>query len=399
VEYFVGKGAWTLQSEGHLESVEVGFSGYNGRHTFYSDSSLDTFFEIQRFWVRNLRPSSDAMEFFDPTVVLTPQLDNEEPCIRCGQPFRAEENSPTSCNFHAHPDGTMGEFKLLDAIIDSPKSRRRLKRQSSSESEFSLQKVPMWTCCGSPNQNSPGCASRPHTSNEMMLTVRADLLPTAIIGNSEVAVIHLMEIGLFPGFPHTLIIQVTRTLADLINKYFLISVQEGEFDDEGKNLSTPLVSDVTPTSFSTKDKNVMLLGGSTPYLSTPITSPLPPLPNSTNTAETPKTPSRKSLFGKMFGSGRRKGKGETDGDEEAVSKSNHRRNPSEDDDISYSQPSSSNLYQHNQNNQQQQLTSVVSERMECIYVNYIRVGVISVQVSSSGFPVNIDKFDHDFIII
>ncbi|KAJ1439175.1 hypothetical protein B484DRAFT_444142 [Ochromonadaceae sp. CCMP2298] len=51
-------------------------------------------------------------------LVLMPILSETEHCARCGAAFLLEENSPSACTFHANQDGDPGEFKRFTALDD-----------------------------------------------------------------------------------------------------------------------------------------------------------------------------------------------------------------------------------------------------------------------------------------
>jgi hypothetical protein len=82
-------------------------------------SRISSLFEIQRFWARNLDPSSDSKKFEDPTGVVIPILEQKDICTRCGVEFAAEDNDMQSCTYHGDDEGNPGEYKervIIDEI-------------------------------------------------------------------------------------------------------------------------------------------------------------------------------------------------------------------------------------------------------------------------------------------
>lgn len=145
--------------------------------------------------------------------VLRPELEEAEPCARCGAKFILEENSGTACCFHADGDGNIGEF-----VVNS-------NDQTSG--------VPAWTCCGHTDQKAKGCVCRPHICKEMMLSVRAQATPCILVDDTvEITILPSLEIAFFPGSSYYYLnMKLTRALADVLHTYFSMQVTDSNDKD------------------------------------------------------------------------------------------------------------------------------------------------------------------------
>jgi len=49
VQYCVGRGTWRVKAEdgARLDSVEVGFVGFSGQHTYFRDGSTDSIVQVK----------------------------------------------------------------------------------------------------------------------------------------------------------------------------------------------------------------------------------------------------------------------------------------------------------------------------------------------------------------
>lgn len=192
--------------------------------------SIDTMLEVQRFWAedRNVEAVSSLTapsfhgisdlqtealllasqkglteESKDKKFILMPYLDTNEPCFRCGSTFKTENNPSDACVFHECSDGTRGDFAEVGS-----RNGNKPKR---------------WTCCGSLDESDPGCCARPHACKEMMFTFRAEASPSVRVGNIDIALYKTMEISVFPGASYDLKLLITRNLLDVVHNYFSIS--------------------------------------------------------------------------------------------------------------------------------------------------------------------------------
>ena len=118
-------------------------------------------------------------------------------CDQCGQNFDHSNNDLNSCLFH------LGQY------------------------EYGV-----WTCCKSAHGNAPGCKSGPHSGKERAAVIRVESLPQIVNGLSLYS--HF-EVNLFPGIPHTLMIQISKSMSHLLKLYFFV---EEDHDEEFDALST-----------------------------------------------------------------------------------------------------------------------------------------------------------------
>jgi hypothetical protein len=186
--------------------------------------------------VSSSRPSPDSIVFLDPTSIVKSVLGNERsPCGRCDQFFNPSKNDLNSCVFH------IGQY-----IYGK------------------------WTCCKSSNATAPGCKTGPHSGKERAAVIRVETLPRTVDG---ISLYSHFEVNLFPGIPHKLVLQISKSMSRLLMSYFFVE------DDNDDDIDTMLtVSDdasATSDSFSTQvefspkpisKKKAMLIGGKgTPY--------------------------------------------------------------------------------------------------------------------------------------
>jgi hypothetical protein len=144
--------------------------------------------------VSSLKPSPDSIAFLDPTSVVRSILGNERSaCDQCGQFFDHSNNNLNSCVFH------LGQYDYG-----------------------------VWSCCKSANAHAPGCKSGPHSGKERAAVIRLESLPQIVNGLSLYS--HF-EVNLFPGIPHTLMIQISKSMSHLLKSYFFVEeYHDEEFD-------------------------------------------------------------------------------------------------------------------------------------------------------------------------
>lgn len=145
------------------------------------------------------------------SVVMMPILGQTEHCARCGAAFLLEENHATACTFHANQDGDPGEYK--DVVITDELTGVQ-----------SLLKA--WTCCGRHHAFAAGCSARPHTCKEVMIQVRAEANPTTRVENIDLSILKSVDISIFPNSTYDLQVHITKSLADVLHKYFSIDDME-----------------------------------------------------------------------------------------------------------------------------------------------------------------------------
>jgi hypothetical protein len=233
MEVFIGRMSWILRTTGlttttssssfgagsqqHAgsgaaasdhELIEAGFVGIYASINFHENRSLNSSFEIQRFWMVNRNPGADTSLFEDRTCVMVPVLKEREVCTRCNREFDLDHNPSTACIFHADDDGNPGQY--CEIIYRDELSGQDLKQMS-------------WTCCHKHHKEASGCSARPHMGKEVMVSIRLDADPRARFGEDvDVSVIKGVEISIFPGASYDLRLQVTKSLADVLHRYFSI---------------------------------------------------------------------------------------------------------------------------------------------------------------------------------
>lgn len=145
------------------------------------------------------------------SVVMMPILSQTEHCARCGAAFLLEENHAMACTFHANQDGDPGEYK--DVVI--------------TDELTGVQSVlKAWTCCGRHHAFAAGCSARPHTCKEVMIQIRAEANPTTRVENIDLSILKSVDISIFPNSTYDLQVHITKSLADVLHKYFSIDDME-----------------------------------------------------------------------------------------------------------------------------------------------------------------------------
>jgi hypothetical protein len=122
-----------------------------------------------------------------------------------------EENSSTACSFHGDDDGNPGEYREKMALDELSGKEQRFKA---------------WTCCGRTHEFAPGCAKGPHNCKEVMMSIRAEAGAPVRIENVELTVIKQLEISIFPCANYCMRLQITKSLADLLHRYFSIEAAD-----------------------------------------------------------------------------------------------------------------------------------------------------------------------------
>jgi hypothetical protein len=116
-----------------------------------------------------------------------------------------EENCSTACSFRENDDGNPGEYKERVVVDEITGKEQRYKA---------------WTCCNRTHEFPPGCAKGQHNCKEVMISIRGDTAAPVRIESVEVTIIKQLEISIFPCANYFLKLQITKSLADLLHKYF-----------------------------------------------------------------------------------------------------------------------------------------------------------------------------------
>lgn len=201
-----------------------------------------------------------------------------------------------------------------------------------------------WSCCGDTDPAHRGCRRKPHQF-KVMISVRAETNPPTRIENVEVSVVRELEISIFPGAEYHLQLAITSRLADMMHEYFSIDHIDYEALANTNNASGEIDKGV-------KSSNAVESSS----------SGKPPIPRGRG------VPSRPSVATKASEAPKKDGKAP--------------------------QSSPTNVIV-GRDNKAAPVSKVVvhSNRQECVYLRYIRVGNINLDVSTAGFPIgNVSNF-------
>lgn len=313
----------------------------------------------------------DRERLQDKSWVLIPVLADTEPCRRCGQLFDADENDSNACAFHADKDGKPGEY-----------TRVAVKNGKYYEAGAPISFVKMWTCCHRSEEHAPGCFSRPHICKDVMVSVRALGSPTVRIENIEMSVLRALEISIFPGaMTSWLQVRITRQLADVLHNYFSIDaasnseIQDSTVPTASKEKATegpgspPSDSQQAPTTapaekLSTRNRMMN-------YLTSKVTAEKSD--STVNSAD-------KSSKHKAKDSGKDK---DRDKDKDLLKEKDIKNEKGRDRAMTAVPASSGIIYSG---------TTGPGGRQEGVYIRYLRVGDIQVDLSLSGFPLNVENY-------
>lgn len=160
----------------------------------------------------------------ESSIVLMPILTQTEHCSRCNAAFLLEENHPNACVFHANIDGEPGVYKEITILDELTRLPRVIKA---------------WSCCMKHHIFATGCSARPHSCKELMIQIRAEANPKTRIENIDLSILKTVEISIFPNSPYDLKVQVTKSLTDLLHKYFYIDKPE-QLEIVPKHLLSPI---------------------------------------------------------------------------------------------------------------------------------------------------------------
>jgi hypothetical protein len=90
-----------------------------------------------------------------------------------------------------------------------------------------------WTCCRQTDINAPGCLTRPHVCKELMLSIRAESGIPASIADIDLTIFQTLEITVFPGCEYCIHVQISSQVLEMLHSYFEISDQLMIDEDEG----------------------------------------------------------------------------------------------------------------------------------------------------------------------
>ncbi|KAL3827066.1 hypothetical protein ACHAXA_007573 [Cyclostephanos tholiformis] len=198
ISYTLGKLQWSMQSQDTIEDVQISLTRFHGQHDYSRNGSTVSQFSLEDLRVSSSKPGPDSIVFLDPTSVLKSVLGNERSaCEQCGLYFDHSNNDLKSCVFHFG--------KYVNGI---------------------------WTCCKSKKANALGCKSGPHSGKERAAVIRVESLPQTVDGLSLYS--HF-EVNLFPGIPHTMVIQISKSMSRLLMLYFFL---DEDNDEEFDTIST-----------------------------------------------------------------------------------------------------------------------------------------------------------------
>lgn len=226
ISYKLSKLVWFVQNQQQIDDVEIAFTGFTGSHCYMASGSVKSQIALEDVRVTSSKPGPDSLLFKDADVVVKPVLGNERsPCQRCGRTFSHSNNGLNSCLFHS------GKFV-----------------------------GGKWTCCQASEPTSRGCKTGPHTGKERTAVVRVETLPPAVEG---ITLYSHLEVNIFPSVPHTLIVQISKSLSRLFMDYFFIGGQDdGDNDDDVKSaMATTSTRTDSTTHKQTSRKKSLLIGG------------------------------------------------------------------------------------------------------------------------------------------
>jgi hypothetical protein len=106
--------------------------------------------------------------------------------------------------------------------------------------EISMQYVTQkrWSCCLNTSLNAPGCNIRPHICKELMLSIRAESDPVTTIDDMEFTILNAVEISVFPGAIYELQLKLSTELINVIHQFLSLEdeVDEANITNEDGNM-------------------------------------------------------------------------------------------------------------------------------------------------------------------
>jgi hypothetical protein len=191
-----------------------------------------------------------------------------------------------------------------------------------------------WSCCRSADEKDPGCKRRPHQF-KVMIAVRAETNPPTRVENVEISVVRGVDISIFPGADYDLQLEITNRVVEMMHEYF--NIDRVDMDALAQHSNRP--SDQDKESLSAQNKSSGKASLKAPSEEGPQRAGKAPIKARHSTV----------LKSSAGGGG---------GGREEVAPA----------------------------------VVVANRRQECVYLRYIRVGKINLDVSTVGFRINVNKF-------
>jgi hypothetical protein len=298
-----------------------------------------------------------------------PVLSKEGACKRCKQKFDVTKDSASSCSCHVDSEGETvterREIDLTDSYLVSSLSplgadgifREMIVPDTLSASGYRKQKC--WTCCRQTDVNAPGCLTRPHVCKELMLSIRAESGIPASIADIDLTIFQTLEITVFPGCEYCIHVQISSQVLEMLHSYFEISdkimIDEDEVG-EGDDLRGGSGVDGEGETRKTSKDDERSLGLN-------LERSVSDVPNESPSADPNHSPN--------------------------LSKQNSEEIPSHHSNSPQDVVTQTTTVTTN-NNPSSSSSSVT--RQEALFIKYLRVGHIAVEVNTIGFAFNLEKY-------
>lgn len=177
VHWRLGIARYTIRTNKNTtNSVQMTLFELCGNHAFTSTGAISSRIDLENLAIQDLEPGPDCLKFHNPSKVLSSTLKEKTICECCG------------CEYD---------------------------RDKNVGSEVSCPKMPM--------------KGYPHTSKQRMITLRVDSMPNLVEG---LTLYERFEIAIYPSVEYTLIVQITRSLGDLLFDYFVGDKQDDPNADD-----------------------------------------------------------------------------------------------------------------------------------------------------------------------
>jgi hypothetical protein len=194
IKWSLSKVKWKIDNSSFDDRVTIDFTGFTGYHDFPKEGGIHSQLSLEDLNISSEKPSQEAAHFsYSSSIVRTIVGVERSPCERCEKPFNRSNNEANSCIFHP------------GLLLCSVNGEYR------------------YTCCGAASGAS-GCQAGFHTGKERALLLRLDAFPRVVKG---LTMYRHVEGNIFPGVPHTLVLQLTKALAQLLNNYFFVDGSDG----------------------------------------------------------------------------------------------------------------------------------------------------------------------------
>ncbi len=268
-----------------------------------------------------------------------------------------------------------------------------------------------WSCCGRHHEFAAGCSTRPHVCKEVMVHIKVETNPPTRVENIEVSVIKYFELSIFPGATYDLHMQFTKNLSTVLHNYFAVEALDldalNKNADESTALSTRLdgASTMSPSEALEehpaelkKKKSIFhkLMGGVHKRRNSVDSHELVSSPHSSHSGHAHGEHSAKPV--RRLSQKEHSTRGSIGGDKDLApggSVSAKQRAINLKHSISQKAAGFSERHHlHWGHGHEGAVAKVPAKKkmQEGLYIQYFRVGVINVDVSTSGFAINLDKF-------